>query len=59
MLVSIHQTTRCHILEDRGLNAYLPKYLKIEVDGRILLKWILQEWYSGKDWIYIAQDKNR
>ena len=28
MLVSIHQTTRCHILEDRGLNACLPKYLK-------------------------------
>jgi hypothetical protein len=34
-------------LEDRG------------VDGRIILKWILEEWDGGKDWMDVAQDRDR
>jgi hypothetical protein len=24
------------------------------VDGRVLLKWVLQKWYGGMDWIDLA-----
>ena len=36
-------------MEDRG------------VDGRIILKWILQKWYGvgGMDWTYLVQDRDR
>jgi hypothetical protein len=29
------------------------------IDGRIILKWILDEWVGGMDWIDLAQDRNR
>jgi hypothetical protein len=29
------------------------------VDRRVILKWILEMWYGGMDWINLAQDKNR
>ena len=29
------------------------------VDGRIILKWILQKWDRGMDWINLAQDRDR
>ena len=28
------------------------------VDGRIILKWILQKWDGGMDWIDLAQDRD-
>jgi hypothetical protein len=34
-------------LEDRG------------VDGRIILKWILEKWDGSTDWIDLAQDRDR
>jgi hypothetical protein len=30
-----------------------------EVDGRIILKWILKTWDGGLDWIELAQDRDR
>jgi hypothetical protein len=30
-----------------------------DVDGRIILKWIFRKWCGGKDWIYVAQNKDR
>jgi hypothetical protein len=29
------------------------------VDGRIILKWILEKWVRGTDWINLAQDRDR
>ena len=29
------------------------------VDGRIILKWIFNKWVGGKDWIDLAQDRDR
>ena len=29
------------------------------VDGRIILKWILEKWGGGTDWIDLAQDRDR
>jgi hypothetical protein len=29
------------------------------VDGRIILKWILEKWHGGMDWIDLAQDRDR
>ena len=29
------------------------------VDGRMILKCILEEWGGGMDWIDVAQDRNR
>jgi hypothetical protein len=29
------------------------------VDGRIILKWILEEWDGEKDWIHLSQDRKR
>ena len=29
------------------------------VDRRIILKWILEKWDGGMDWINLAQDRNR
>jgi hypothetical protein len=29
------------------------------VDGRIILKWILEKWDVGMDWIDLAQDRDR
>jgi hypothetical protein len=29
------------------------------VDGRIILKWILEKWGRGMDWIDLAQDTDR
>ena len=37
---------RCH-LEDQG------------VDGKIILKWIFDEWVGGMDWIYLVRDRER
>ena len=31
----------------------------IGVDGRIILKWIFQEWDCGMDWIDLSQDRDR
>jgi hypothetical protein len=31
----------------------------IGVDGRIILKWILEKWDGGIDWIDLAQDRIR
>jgi hypothetical protein len=31
----------------------------IEVDGRIILKWIFKKWNGGMDWIALAQDRDR
>ena len=28
-------------------------------DGRIILKWILEKWDGGIDWIHLAQDRDR
>jgi hypothetical protein len=30
-----------------------------DVDGRIILKWILEKWDGGMDWIYLARDRDR
>jgi hypothetical protein len=30
-----------------------------DVDGRIIVKWILQRLDGGMDWIDLAQDRNR
>jgi hypothetical protein len=30
-----------------------------DVDGRILLKWILKKWDVGTGWIHLAEDKDR
>jgi hypothetical protein len=27
------------------------------IDGRIILKWVLEKWVGGMDWIDLAQDK--
>jgi hypothetical protein len=29
------------------------------IDGRIILKWIFEEWKGGMDWIDLAQDTDR
>jgi hypothetical protein len=29
------------------------------VDGRMILKWIFENWDGGMDWIDLAQDRNR
>ena len=29
------------------------------VDGRIILKWILETWDRGTDWIGLVQDRDR
>jgi hypothetical protein len=29
------------------------------VDGRIILKWILENWDGGMDWIDLVQDRDR
>jgi hypothetical protein len=29
------------------------------VDGRIILKWILEKWNGGMDWIDLAEDRDR
>jgi hypothetical protein len=29
------------------------------VDGRIILRWILRKWGGGMDWIYQAQEMDR
>jgi hypothetical protein len=29
------------------------------VDGRIILKWILEKWDGGMDWIDVAQERDR
>jgi hypothetical protein len=29
------------------------------VDGRIIIKWILEKWERGMDWINLAQDRDR
>jgi hypothetical protein len=29
------------------------------IDGRIILKWILEEWEGGMDYIDLAQDRDR
>jgi hypothetical protein len=34
-------------LEDRG------------IDGRIIIKWILEKWYGSMDWIDLVQDRDR
>jgi hypothetical protein len=31
----------------------------LDVDGRIILKWIFREWDAGIDWIDLAQDRDR
>ena len=28
------------------------------IDGRTILKWILQKWNRGMDWIDLAQDRH-
>jgi hypothetical protein len=30
-----------------------------DVDGRIILKWILEKWCGGMDWIDMAQERDR
>jgi len=29
------------------------------VEGSIILKWIVNTWYGGMDWIDLAQDRDR
>jgi hypothetical protein len=29
------------------------------VDGKIILKWILEKWFGGMDWIDVANDRDR
>jgi hypothetical protein len=29
------------------------------VDGRIILKWILEKWGGGTDWIDLAEDRDK
>jgi len=30
-----------------------------DVDGRVILKWILNTWVGNMDWIELAQDRER
>jgi hypothetical protein len=30
-----------------------------DVDGRIILKWVLKKWDGKMDWIELAQDRDR
>jgi hypothetical protein len=30
-----------------------------DIDGRIILKWIVEKWDGGTDWIDLAQDTDR
>jgi hypothetical protein len=30
-----------------------------DADGKIILKWILEKWDVGLDWIDLAQDRDR
>ena len=29
------------------------------VDGRVILKWVLERWGGGMDWIVLAHDRDR
>jgi hypothetical protein len=29
------------------------------IDGRIILKWVFEQWNGGMDWISLAQDRDR
>ena len=31
----------------------------IEVDRRIILKWVFKKWVAGVDWIDVAQDRDK
>ena len=31
----------------------------LDVDGRIILKWIFKKWDGGMDWIDVAQGRDR
>ena len=31
----------------------------LDVDGRIVLKWIFKKWNGAMSWIYLAQDRDR
>ena len=31
----------------------------LEVDGRIILKWILKKWDGNMEWIELARDRDR
>jgi hypothetical protein len=30
-----------------------------DVDGRIILRWVLRKWVGGMDWIDLAEDRDR
>ena len=30
-----------------------------DVDERIILRWIIRKWAGGRDWIDLAQDRDR
>jgi hypothetical protein len=41
-------------------NSRARNHLKdLEVDGRIILKWIFKKWDEGMDWTELAQERNR
>jgi hypothetical protein len=31
----------------------------LDVDGRIILRWIFKKWDEGMDWVGVAQDRDR
>ena len=31
----------------------------LDLDGRIIIKWIFKKWDGGKDWTDLAQGRNR
>jgi hypothetical protein len=32
---------------------------EVGIDRRIILRWIFERWYGGKDWLDLAQDRDR
>jgi len=30
----------------------------LAVDGRIILKWVLNKWSGSRDWVYVVQDRD-
>jgi hypothetical protein len=31
----------------------------LDVEGKIIIKWVCEKWYGGMDWIGVAEDRYR